>query len=76
MADELVEIRKTVGDVAAKLNDAMTAALGNIAIAKMYLDADRPKEVVVKSLLSAEALFPEIADLTRRLLDLSNVGDR
>jgi hypothetical protein len=69
--DELAQVRKAIGDVADQLNNALTAALGNIAIAKMYLDGGRPKEPVLRSLLNAEALFPKIADLTQSLLDLS-----
>ena len=71
MAEELAQIRKTVGDVAARLNDALTAALGNIAIAKMYLNGGWPNETVLKSLSDAEALFPGMADLTQCLVDIS-----
>ncbi len=81
MADELAQMRKTVGDMAERLNDALTATLGNIAIAKMYLKGGWPNEVVLKSLSDAETLFPEIRGLTQRLLDLSDpensdTGDR
>ncbi len=72
--DELAQERKAIGDVADRLNDALTAALGNISFARMYLNDDRPKETVLQSLLSAEALFPEIRELTERLLDLSDPG--
>jgi hypothetical protein len=58
MTDELAQMREAVSDIAERLNDAMTAVLGNIAIAKMYLDSGRPNETVLESLSDAEALFP------------------
>ncbi len=74
MADELTEVRKAVGDVAGRLNDGLTAVLGNITIAKMYLNDDTSIVAARKSLSDAEALFPELADLTHHLLDLSDPG--
>ena len=74
MAEGLAQIRKTVGDVAARLNDALTAVLGNITIAKMYLNDATSIVAARKSLSDAEALFPELADLTHHLLDLSDPG--
>jgi hypothetical protein len=71
MTDELAQMREAIGDVAERLNDALTAALGNITIAKMYLMRDDTSIVAArKSLTDAEALFPEMADLTQCLLDI------
>jgi hypothetical protein len=63
MADELAQMRKTVSDVADRLNNALTAVLGNIAIAKVYLNGGWPNETVLKSLSDAEALFPEMTKI-------------
>jgi hypothetical protein len=38
LIDELAQARKAIGDVADHINNALTAVLGNISLAGIYLD--------------------------------------
>ena len=69
--EELAQVRREIGDIANRLNNALLGVLGNIDLARMYVEDERSMRVVLEKLAYADRIFPEMVDLTQRLLDLS-----
>ena len=72
LTDELAQLRQEIGEIADRLNNILTVVLGNIALAEIYEKNGKAEEKILGKLANAEKTFPEIKDLTRRLLTLSN----
>lgn len=68
--DELVQLRREIGGVADRLNNALTSVFGNISLAKIYIDEGESGSKVLERLSNAEAPFLEIKQLTYHLLNI------
>ena len=74
LMDELTQARKEIGEIANRLNNVLTGVLGNIDLAKMYLENREPRRKALENLSHADALFPELIELIQSLFELSGRG--
>ena len=72
LMDELAQLRQEIGEIADRLNNTLTGVLGNIGLAEIYVGKEKPKNIILEKLANAERAFPDIKNLTERLLTLSN----
>ncbi len=66
--------KQDIGEIAHRLNDVLTGVLGNIDLARIYLENKEPRHKVLEDLSDADALFPEVIELIQSLFDLSDEG--
>ena len=73
-AQKLESVGLLAGGIAHDFNNMLTAILGNISLAKKYLNAEDAKEKVSERLVEAEHASFRAKDLTRQLLTFSRGG--
>jgi len=62
------------GGIAHDLNNLLSAVVGNISLAEMYLQTEKPKERTIERLVEADKASSRIRDLTQQLLTFSKGG--
>ena len=71
LIDELSQVRQEIGEIADRLNNILTGAFGNIALARIYAEKGETRSKILERLADAENTITEVSGLTRRLLTLS-----
>jgi PAS domain S-box-containing protein len=73
-AQKLESIGILAGGIAHDFNNILTAILGNVSLAKMYLEAGEETDKVIERLAEADRASMRAKDLTQRLLTFSKGG--
>jgi len=80
MAGELLKAQKLesigvlAGGIAHDFNNILTAILGNLSLAKTYIEAHEATDKVLEKLTAAEEMYIQAASITQRLLTFSKGG--
>ena len=73
-AQKLESIGSLAGGIAHDFNNVLTGILGNISLAKMYLESEKSSDKALARLLEAEDASIKAKNLTQRLLTFAKGG--
>jgi PAS domain S-box-containing protein len=71
---KLDSISVLAGGIAHDLNNLLSAVVGNVSLAEMYLQTGKPSEKALERLIEADKASSRIRDLTQQLLTFSKGG--
>ena len=74
LINELAQAREEIGNIADRLANVLTGVLGNVDLARLYLERKEQRYKALENLLAVDALFPEVTELIQSLNSFSDEG--